>query len=116
MRTLSLPPRRRGGEPETTVAQIAAGQPHVPVLVDYNLGSREAWPPEQRVIVTIRRAANDSTVWTTEGSALSLWDPATESTSILVPTRVLTAGDYRFELSVPDSAAPIYSSPFRVAP
>lgn len=85
--------------------RLRSGQPFQPILLDVA-------PPPGPLIVTLAREGN--VVWTSSGSREEFWDEANRLVGLLVPTDVLTAGQYRLELRRGGAETPVFASAFRV--
>jgi hypothetical protein len=118
--TLEPAPAIRGGGVAALVLQgplrdagdlpalrLRPGQPLQPVLLDVS-------PPTGELHVTLVRA-NGSVAWTAAGPREEFWDEANRLTGLLVPTDVLTPGEYRIEVRRGADRAPFFTSRFRVS-
>ena len=97
----------RGGDALPSL-RLRAGQTFQPVLLD--IPSVPA-----RVRVELIREP-DREVWTSEGPREEFFDAATGLAGVLIPTDVLTPGDYRLEVRPGATAPPAFTSWFRVLP
>lgn len=118
--TLRPAPRVRGGGVAALVLQgtlrdagalptlrLRPGQPLQPVLLDVS-------PPPGELRVTLVRA-NGSVAWTAAGPREEFWDETNRLAGLLVPTDVLTPGEYRIEVRRGEDRTPFFASRFRVA-
>jgi hypothetical protein len=87
--------------------QLRPGQILQPVLLDVS-------PPAGELRLKLVRA-DGSTAWSAGGPREEYWDEANRLTGLLVPTDVLTAGEYRIEAHRGGDPAPFFTARFRVA-
>jgi hypothetical protein len=97
----------RGGD-AIPALRVREGQTLQPVLVDAVL-------PAGPVAIALVREP-DTRAWTIDGLREDFWDPANALVGLLVPTEVLTPGDYRLELREAPGRPPFVTARFRVLP
>ena len=88
--------------------RLRAGQMLQPVLVDATL-------PAGRVAIALIREP-EARAWSIEGTREEFWDPANALVGVMIPTDVLTPGDYRLELATAPGRTPFLTARFRVQP
>jgi hypothetical protein len=107
----------RSAEGTIPTVRIRAGQALQPILVQATDPDWADLESDHRVCVRILRA-EDSTareVWAHAGSAASLIDLARAAIAVMVPTAVLSPGEYELSVEAEDPAGPPLSRRFRVA-
>ncbi len=86
--------------------RLRSGQILQPVLLDVS-------PPAGELRLKLVRA-NGTVAWTSGGPREEYWDEANRLIGLLVPTIVLTEGEYRIEARRADDPAPFFTARFRV--
>lgn len=111
---LFLPASQRGGGAEIPEIRLHPGQPFQPILIDYDLGDPDEWPPSAAIAFVVRRLPKGTEVWRHETTVEAAWDPASEGVSLLAPAGALVSGEYRLEFRRAGAAEPDYLARFRV--
>jgi len=104
-------PARGVASPVPTVA-LRAGQPFLPILIDYPLATQGPGGLAGRYEIILRRSADGREIWRIQRRGSELWDRETQEISLLVPTSSLGSGSYRLELRAAFSLAPLLQSRF----
>ena len=105
---------KRGAAAGPPAVHVRAGQPSLPILIDYvppRLGPSAA-PTE--VEIAILQEPADSIAWSYRAPLSEVWEPASQTLSLLVPTRSLPAGAYRLEVRTAGETAPPFVARFAV--
>ncbi len=114
VQALILSGAKRGAAAGPSVVYVRAGQPSVPILIDFVPPRRGASLAPGEVEIVILQAPTDSTAWSYRAPLREVWDPASQTLSLLVPTASLPAAAYRLEVRTAGEAAPPFVARFAV--
>ena len=114
VQALILSGTKRGAAAGPPTVEVRAGQPSLPILIDYvpSRLARSVAPAE--VEIAILQEPADSIAWSYRAPLSEVWGPANQTLSLLVPTTSLPAGAYRLEVRTAGEAAPPFVARFAV--
>jgi hypothetical protein len=101
----------RGPGASPSVA-LRSGQLFQPIVLDTEL----ALSSQQEVALALRRLPDGAEAWSHRATWGQLWDPDSRALTLLVPTAVLSPGEYRLDLRQPGRTQPLFAARFWVRP
>lgn len=101
----------RGVASAMPTLRVRAGQPVIPVLADFTPRRRE---PASEYEVVVFHEPSSQVAWRHRAPLEELWDPTSQTLSLLLPTAGLTSGSYLLEVRGPDSGTPELAARFEI--
>ncbi len=100
--------------PDDEAVVIVPQQAELPVEITHRLGGRGSVPADAPITILLKRQQDSRELWRLEAKVGEVWDPESGTVGLLIPTGIVSRGEYRLEIMSSEKRVMGFVGTFRV--